>query len=93
LETTIVGCPALSPYDASKAFLCRGQAEPDVYDYGQAVACTMNEGASGGPWFDGSDAAAPQFSVFTNRSPDSSRLIVPVWGPGIRSIYAAISSR
>ncbi|WP_317228863.1 hypothetical protein [Clavibacter sp. MX14-G9D] len=93
METTIVGYPALPPYDASKAFLCRGQAEPDVYDYGQDVACSMNEGASGGPCFDGSDASAPQYRVSTNRSAASSRLIAPVWRAAIRSIYAAIAAR
>jgi hypothetical protein len=92
LETTIVGYPALPPYDASKAFLCRGRAEPQAYNGGQDVACTMNEGASGGPWFDGPDASAPQYSVSTNRFADSSRLISPVWGAGIRSVYAAIAS-
>ncbi|OUE09467.1 hypothetical protein CMsap09_11025 [Clavibacter michiganensis] len=52
----------------------------------------MNEGASGGPWFAGDDADAPQYSVSTNRSPDSTRLVSPTWGPAIQAAYRAIEA-
>ena len=92
LATTVYGYPGLPPFDDQHPVLCRGPASSALAPAGQSVACTMNEGASGGPWFAGDDADAPQYSVSTNRSPDSTRLVSPTWGPGIQAAYRAIEA-
>ncbi|MBT1631576.1 trypsin-like serine peptidase [Curtobacterium flaccumfaciens] len=90
LDTTVYGYPGLPPYDDQYPYLCRGTATPAAFNDGQSIACSMNEGSSGGPWFDGSDANAPQYSVTTNRSPDSKFLYAPAWGPVIEAAYDAV---
>ena len=93
LATTVYGYPGLPPYDGRHPLLCRGTASSDDAPAGQGVACSMNEGASGGPWFAGDDADAPQYSVSTNRSLGSTRLFSPAWGPVIQAAYRAVEAR
>ncbi|GAA3684091.1 hypothetical protein GCM10022237_48350 [Nocardioides ginsengisoli] len=47
----VVGWPAEAPYDGEGAQQCAGPTTPSFDSTDAQIACPMNGGASGGPWF------------------------------------------
>jgi hypothetical protein len=92
-----IGYPAAVPNAGRRPLYCRGTVRPDPYRSGaQGLACTMSQGASGGPWLtaapDGRPAAVYAVTSFTYRG-------VPgvVWAPYLgdtaKALYAAVQRR
>ncbi|MBP2371973.1 trypsin-like serine peptidase [Pseudonocardia parietis] len=101
LEVAALGYPALGSYDGQSLRGCVGDAavedfarDPDQ-PAGQVLAldCDMTEGASGGPWLTGPDAAAGRGQIVGVVSGgDDTALVSPVFGPAARQIYDAADS-
>jgi V8-like Glu-specific endopeptidase len=92
-----VGYPAAAPNAGRRALYCRGTVRPDPYRTGsQGLACSMTQGASGGPWLtlgrDGRPGAVYAVTSFTYRG-----LAGVVWAPYLgataRTLYTAVQRR
>ena len=98
VEVAALGYPALGGYDGQSLRGCVGEAvvedftrDPD-HAAGQVLAldCDMTEGASGGPWLVGPDAAAGRGQVIGVVSGgDDTALVSPVFDDTARRIYDA----
>ena len=91
------GYPAAAPNAGRRALYCRGTVRPDPYRSGsQGLACSMTQGASGGPWLtigrDGRPGAVYAVTSFTYRG-----MAGVVWAPYLggtaRSLYSAMQRR
>lgn len=71
-----VGYPAAPPDGGRRALYCRGTVRPDPYRTAAGgLACSMGQGASGGPWLAG-DGAVRAVTSFTYRG-----MAGVVWAP------------
>jgi hypothetical protein len=89
-----VGYPAAAPNDGNRALYCRGTVRSDPYRTGsQGLACSMAQGASGGPWLvagpDGRPAAVSAVTSFTYRGM-AGEIWAPYLGPAARRLYTAM---
>jgi V8-like Glu-specific endopeptidase len=87
-----VGYPAAAPNAGRRALYCRGTVRPDPYRTGsQGLACTMAQGASGGPWLTTAGAVYAVTS-FTYRG-----MAGVVWAPYLgrtaRQLYSTVQGR
>jgi hypothetical protein len=92
-----VGYPAAAPDNGDRALYCRGAERPDPYRTGsQGLACSMAQGASGGPWLtagaDGRPAAVSAVTSFTYRGM-AGEIWAPYLGPVARRLYTAVQRR
>ena len=98
VEVAALGYPAMGSYDGQSLRGCVGEAvvedfprDPD-HAPGQVLAldCDMTEGASGGPWLAGPDAAAGRGQVIGVVSGgDDTALVSPVFDEDAQRIYTA----
>lgn len=86
-----IGYPAAAPNGGRRALYCRGAVRADPYRSGaQGLACSMGQGASGGPWL----AAGRVYAVtsFTYRG-----MAGVVWAPYLgrtaADLYASVQRR
>ncbi|MGW7046605.1 trypsin-like serine peptidase [Streptomyces avermitilis] len=94
------GYPAESPYDGSKMYDCRGATKrlvlghsyPSDYPAQYMLGCTMNGGASGGPWF---LAHNGRTYLVSNNSLSDRRTFVsgPRLGKNAKQVYLATSNK
>ena len=92
-QEAVFGYPAESPYNGQELSYCDGATRPDPYhatnDLG--VACSMTEGASGGPWLSGFDASSGSgtiTSVSSFKYGDGSPVLYgPPLGPEAAALY------
>ncbi|MFG1638381.1 trypsin-like serine peptidase [Pseudonocardia alni] len=100
LPVAALGYPATGVYDGQSLRGCDGPAAVETFtqpdrDGGQVLAmtCDMTEGASGGPWLAGPDAAAGRGQVVGVVSGgDATQLVSPRFGAAAREIYEAADS-
>lgn len=100
LPVAALGYPATGAYDGQSLRGCDGPAAVETFarparDGGQVLAmtCDMTEGASGGPWLAGPDAAAGRGQVVGVVSGgDATQLVSPRFGAAAREIYEAADS-
>lgn len=94
------GYPAESPYDGSKMYHCQGATKrfvlgysyPSDYPAQYMVGCTMNGGASGGPWF--MTHKGRTYLVSNNSLSDRSSFITgPRLGKNAKQVYLATSDK
>ena len=89
---TAFGYPTGSPYDGSSLVACAGYVHDDnigrTYDQG-LDRCTMTEGASGGPWFQGWDGTRGMVTSVTSVGYDQAPDVLwgPYFGEIIRRLY------
>lgn len=92
-----LGYPAAAANAGRRALYCRGTVRADPYRTGaQGLACSMSQGASGGPWLtaapDGRPTAVYAVTSFTYRG-----LAGVVWAPYLggtaRALFAAVQRR
>ena len=92
-----IGYPAAAPNAGRRALFCRGTVRPDPYRTGaQGLACSMTQGASGGPWLtaapDGRPAAVYAITSFTYRG-----MAGTVWAPYLggtaKALWSAVQRR
>ena len=91
------GYPAAAPNAGRRALYCRGTVRPDPYRSGsQGLACSMTQGASGGPWLtmgrDGRPGAVYAVTSFTYRGM-AGVVWAPYLGGSARTLYAAMQRR
>lgn len=91
------GYPAAAPNAGRRALYCRGTVRPDPYGTGsQGLACSMTQGASGGPWLttgkDGRPGAVYAVTSFTYRGMGGV-VWAPYLGTSARSLYTAVQRR
>jgi hypothetical protein len=91
------GYPAAAPNGGRRALYCRGPVRPDPYRTGsQGLACSMTQGASGGPWLtirsDGRPGAVYAVTSFTYRGM-AGVIWAPYLGDTARAIYTAVRRR
>ena len=84
------GYPAAAPDAGRRALFCRGTVRPDPYRSGaQGLACSMGQGASGGPWLTSSSGgrtgAVYAVTSFTYRG-----MAGTVWAPYLGRTAAAL---
>ncbi|MGW3494689.1 trypsin-like serine peptidase [Streptomyces sp. NPDC001020] len=94
------GYPAESPYDGSKMYDCRGATKRSVLGYSYPskypamymIGCTLNGGASGGPWF---MTHNKRTYLVSNSSLSDRRSWVsgPRLGTGAKQMYLAVSKK
>ncbi len=90
-----LGYPAAAPNAGRRALYCRGTARPDRYRTGaQGLACSMTQGASGGPWLTMS-AGRPAVYALTSFSYRGMAGVVwaPYLGRTARLLYTAVQGR
>ena len=100
LPVAALGYPATGVYDGQSLRGCDGPAAVETFtrpdrDGGQVLAmtCDMTEGASGGPWLAGPDAAAGRGQVVGVVSGgDATQLVSPRFGAAAREVYEAADS-
>ena len=100
LPVAALGYPATGVYDGQSLRGCDGPAAVETFarsdrDGGQVLAmnCDMTEGASGGPWLAGPDAATGRGQVVGVVSGgDATQLVSPRFGAAAREIYEAADS-
>ncbi|WP_226367302.1 serine protease [Pseudonocardia sp. ICBG162] len=100
LPVAALGYPATGIYDGQSLRGCDGQATVQPFDRpdrpsGQvlALSCDMTEGASGGPWLAGPDAAAGRGQVIGVVSGgDDTTLVSPRFDDTARTVYEAADS-
>ena len=94
------GYPAEAPYDGSKMYHCHGATKrfvlghsyPSDYPAQYMVGCTMNGGASGGPWF--TTYKGRTYLVSNNSLSDRSTFITgPRLGKNAKQVYLATSNK
>ncbi|MGW0711360.1 trypsin-like serine peptidase [Streptomyces sp. NPDC002643] len=94
------GYPAESPYDGSKMYHCQGATKrfvlgysyPSSYPAQYMVGCTMNGGASGGPWY--MTHKGRTYLVSNNSLSDRSTFITgPRLGKNAKQVYLATSNK
>jgi V8-like Glu-specific endopeptidase len=94
------GYPAEAPYDGSKMYHCQGPTKrfvlgysyPSGYPAQYMVGCTMNGGASGGPWF--MSYKGRTYLVSNNSLSDRSTFITgPRLGKNAKQVYLATSNK
>ncbi|MGW0822091.1 trypsin-like serine peptidase [Streptomyces sp. NPDC002845] len=94
------GYPAESPYDGSKMYHCQGATKrfvlgtryPSRHPAQYMVGCTMNGGASGGPWF--MRHKGRTYLVSNNSLSDRSSFITgPRLGKNAKQVYVATSNK
>ena len=88
-----VGYPAAAPNAGRRALYCRGTVRPDPYRTGaQGLACSMGQGASGGPWLLAGTGAVYAVTSFTYRG-----MAGTVWAPRLgataEALYAGVQAR
>ena len=89
----VFGYPAESPYNGQGLSYCEGATHPDPYHAtsDSGVACSMTEGASGGPWLSGFDASSGSgtiTSVSSFKYGDGSPVLYgPPLGPEAAALY------
>lgn len=88
-----VGYPAAAPDAGRRALYCRGTVRPDPYRTGaQGLACSMGQGASGGPWLLAGTGAVYAVTSFTYRG-----MAGTVWAPRLgataKALYAGVQAR
>ncbi|MEU6090442.1 hypothetical protein ABZ865_27270 [Streptomyces sp. NPDC047085] len=94
------GYPAEAPYDGSKMYDCRGATKrlvlgysyPSKYPAQYMMGCTMNGGASGGPWFTTHNGRT---YLVSNNSLSDRRTYVsgPHLGDNAKQVYLATSRK
>lgn len=101
VEVAALGYPSLGAYDGQSLRGCTGSAVVEPFARATAPApgevlaldCDMTEGASGGPWLAGPDAAAGRGQVVGVVSGgDDTALVSPRFGPVAREVYDAADS-
>ncbi|MBC3189525.1 hypothetical protein H7X46_00380 [Pseudonocardia sp. C8] len=101
VEVAALGYPALGSYDGQSLRGCTGAATVEPFAAGKhgrpaevlALNCDMTEGASGGPWVTGPDAANGRGQVVGVVSGgDDTSLVSPRFGPAAQAIYDAADS-
>lgn len=100
LPVAALGYPATGIYDGQSLRGCDGDATVQPFDRpgrpsGQvlAMACDMTEGASGGPWLAGPDAARGRGQVIGVVSGgDDTTLVSPRFDDTARAVYEAADS-
>ncbi|MFE4701541.1 trypsin-like serine peptidase [Streptomyces sp. NPDC056738] len=90
------GYPAESPYDGSKMYDCHGATKRFVLASNvpaqYMIGCTMNGGASGGPWFLSHDGRT--YLVSNNSLSDRKTFITgPRLGENAKQVYLATSRK
>ncbi|WP_055490498.1 serine protease [Streptomyces sp. TP-A0356] len=94
------GYPAEAPYDGSKMYDCRGATKrlvlgysyPSQYPAQYMIGCTMNGGASGGPWFMTHNGRT--YLVSNNSLSDRRTYISgPRLGDNAKQVYLATSDK
>ncbi|MFC9926484.1 trypsin-like serine peptidase [Streptomyces sp. NPDC127190] len=94
------GYPAESPYDGSKIYDCRGATKravlgysyPSSYPAQYMIGCTMNGGASGGPWFMSHNGRT--YLVSNNSLSDRRTYVTgPRLGANAKEVYLATSRK
>jgi V8-like Glu-specific endopeptidase len=94
------GYPAEAPYDGSKMYDCRGATKravlghsyPSKYPAQYMIGCTMNGGASGGPWFMSHNGHT--YLVSDNSLSDRKTFITgPRLGANAKQVYLATSNK
>jgi len=94
------GYPAEAPYDGSKMYDCRGATKrlvlgtsyPSKYPAQYMIGCTMNGGASGGPWFLTHNGRT--YLVSNNSLSDRRTFISgPRLGTNAKQVYLATSNK
>jgi V8-like Glu-specific endopeptidase len=94
------GYPAEAPYDGSKMYDCRGATKravlgysyPSNYPAQYMIGCTMNGGASGGPWFMTHNGRT--YLVSDNSLSDRKTFITgPRLGANAKQVYLATSNK
>ncbi|MFE7761160.1 trypsin-like serine peptidase [Streptomyces sp. NPDC057438] len=94
------GYPAEAPYDGAKMYHCQGATKrfvlgysyPSDYPAQYMVGCTMNGGASGGPWF--MTHKGRTYLVSNNSLSDRSSFITgPRLGKNAKQVYLATSNK
>jgi hypothetical protein len=90
------GYPAAAPNQGRRALFCRGAVRPDPYRSGaQGLACSMGQGASGGPWL----ATSPggRTAVYAVTSFTYGGMAGTVWAPYLgrtaAALYASVQRR
>lgn len=100
LPVAALGYPATGVYDGQSLRGCDGDAAVQPFDRpgrpsGQVLAltCDMTEGASGGPWLTGPDAARGRGQVIGVVSGgDDTTLVSPRFDEAARTVYEAADS-
>ncbi|MBT2515498.1 serine protease [Arthrobacter sp. ISL-30] len=91
LSYTAFGYPAAPPFDGQSLWSCSGKATKDPYNpqfNTQGIACNMNGGSSGGPWFIGTGSGGYQNSVNSyGYGSNSNKMYGPYWGSVIEQTY------
>jgi hypothetical protein len=95
-----LGYPAAAPNAGRRALYCRGTVRADPYRTGsQGLACTMTQGASGGPWLTmapgdpaGRPGAVYAVTSFTYRGM-SGVVWAPYLGRTARLLYTTVQRR
>ncbi|MER6124281.1 hypothetical protein ABT173_16815 [Streptomyces sp. NPDC001795] len=94
------GYPAEAPYDGSKMYDCRGATKravlgysyPSQYPAQYMIGCSMNGGASGGPWFMTRNGRT--YLVSDNSLSDRKTFITgPRLGANAKQVYLATSNK
>jgi hypothetical protein len=90
------GYPAEAPYDGSKMYDCRGATKRLVLASKTPaqfmIGCTMNGGASGGPWFMSHNGKT--YLVSNNSLSDRKTFITgPRLGKNAKQVYLATSRK
>ncbi|WP_060633902.1 hypothetical protein [Pseudonocardia sp. EC080610-09] len=101
MPVAALGYPSLGSYDGQSLRGCTGDAAVEPFARataaipGEVLAldCDMTEGASGGPWLVGPDAASGRGQVVGVVSGgDDTALVSPRFGPVARGVYDAADS-
>lgn len=92
------GYPAAAPNAGRRAQFCRGTVRQDRWGTGaQGLACSMGQGASGGPWLSGFSAARGTGTVYAVTSFTYRGMAGVVWAPYLgrsaESLYRAVQRR
>ncbi|MBN9739458.1 hypothetical protein PP1_031245 [Pseudonocardia sp. P1] len=101
VQVAALGYPSLGSYDGQSLRGCTGNAAAEPFARATAptpaevlaLDCDMTEGASGGPWIVGPDAATGRGQVVGVVSGgDDTALVSPRFGPVARGVYDAADS-
>lgn len=90
LYYTSYGYPADKQFNGQTLKSCAGPAADDTTNstFGtQGIACEMNGGSSGGPWFIGDGPDGVQNSINSYGYSGSKIMYGPYWGPEIEAVY------
>lgn len=92
------GYPAAAPNSGRRVQYCRGAIRQDKWGTGaQGLACSMGQGASGGPWLSGFSAASGSGTVYAVTSFTYRGVNGVVWAPYLgssaKALYATMQRR